>query len=112
MRAFFGQHDGLGGAVPISALMATRGVDRQAAALDTDTYFDLGIVLSTGSRGQPCDLVEAHKWFNIAACAGHAASAQCRADLALEMMPRDVAEAQRRAREWMRGAKRAVGRPS
>jgi uncharacterized protein len=44
-----------------------------AAAADGDAaaYFDLGVAFSTGSHNIGCDLVEAHKWFNLAAVAGH-----------------------------------------
>jgi uncharacterized protein len=73
---------------------------------DVGAYFDLGVALSTGGEGLPCDFIEAHKWFNIAATAGHEASAMCRADLAREMTPSEIAEAQRRAREWLAGCPR------
>ena len=74
-----------------------------AAAADGDlaAYFDLGVAYSTGSRGVPCDLVEAHKWFNLAAANGHDEAAQCRADISEEMTAREIAEAQRRARQWL-----------
>jgi hypothetical protein len=65
------------------------------------SYFDLGLACSTNSHGEGCDLIEAHKWFNLAALAGSAEAAQCRADLAEDMSARDIAEAQRRARAWM-----------
>jgi hypothetical protein len=35
-----------------------------------DAYFDLGVAFSTGSHGAVCDLIEAHKWFNLAAVGG------------------------------------------
>ncbi len=63
--------------------------------------FDLGIAFSTGSNGAPCDLIEAHKWFNLAAARGHEEAACCRADIADEMTAREIAEAQRRARQWL-----------
>ncbi len=69
---------------------------------DISAYFDLGVAYSTGSHGAPCDLVEAHKWFNLAAVAGHEEAPLCRADVADEMTAREIAEAQRRAREWLR----------
>jgi len=65
-------------------------------------YYDLGVAFSTGSHGAPCDLVEAHKWFNLAATNGHEEAAWCRADISDEMTAREIAEAQRRAREWLR----------
>jgi hypothetical protein len=63
--------------------------------------FDLGVAFSTGSNGAPCDLIEAHKWFNLAAARGHEEAAHCRADIADEMTAREIAEAQRRARQWL-----------
>ncbi len=72
-----------------------------AAHGDVSAYFDLGVAFSTGSHGAECDLVEAHKWFNLAAVAGHEEAQMCRADVADEMSAREIAEAQRRAREWI-----------
>ena len=73
-----------------------------AAALgDTAAYYDLGVAYSTGSHGAECDLIEAHKWFNLAAVAGHEEAQMCRADISEEMTAREVAEAQRRARQWL-----------
>lgn len=77
-----------------------------AAAGDLSAYFDLGVAYSTGSHGAPCDLVEAHKWFNLAAVGGYDDAAQCRADVAEEMTAREIAEAQRRAREWLAAGER------
>ena len=68
---------------------------------DIAAYYDLGVAYSTGSHGVQCDLIEAHKWFNLAAVSGHEESAWCRADIAEEMTAREIAEAQRRAREWL-----------
>ena len=68
---------------------------------DITAYYDLGVAFSTGSQGVPCDMIEAHKWFNLAAVAGHEASQMCRGDVADEMTAREIAEAQRRAREWL-----------
>jgi len=80
-----------------------------AAAGDASAYFDLGVAFSTGSHGAPCDLIEAHKWFNLAAVGGYDDAAQCRADVAEEMTAREIAEAQRRAREWLAmGSRRAA----
>ena len=90
------------------AIDATRNADllvasclAAAAQGDTAAYYDLGVAYSTGSHGVSCDLIEAHKWFNLAAVSGHEESAWCRADIADEMTAREIAEAQRRAREWI-----------
>jgi TPR repeat protein len=72
-----------------------------AAQGDVAAYFELGVAFSTGSHGIACDLVEAHKWFNLAAVAGHEPAQLCRADVSEEMTAREIAEAQRRAREWI-----------
>ena len=63
--------------------------------------FDLGVAFSTGSNGATCDLIEAHKWFNLAAVGGHEEAQLCRAEISDEMTAREIAEAQRRAREWL-----------
>lgn len=73
---------------------------------DLSAYFDLGVAYSTGSHGVECDLIEAHKWFNLAAVAGDDEAALCRHDVAEEMSARQIAEAQRRAREWIAATSR------
>ena len=81
-----------------------------AAAADGDipAIYDLGIAYSTGSHGAEYDLVEAHKWFNLAASRGHDEAATCRADVSDEMTAREIAEAQRRARQWLAEERRAA----
>lgn len=65
-----------------------------------DALYDLGLIYSIG-KGVEVDLITAHKWFNLAAMHGSEAVRACRADLAREMKPHEVAEAQRQAREWL-----------
>lgn len=77
-----------------------------AAAGEIDAYYDLGVAYSTGSHGAETDLIEAHKWFNLAAVKGHEEAAWCRADVSDEMTAREIAEAQRRAREWLAAGER------
>ena len=72
-----------------------------AAGGDVDAYYDLGVIFSTGGHGVAADMIEAHKWFNLAAAAGHEEAAWCRADVSEEMTAREIAEAQRRARQWL-----------
>ena len=79
-----------------------------AAHGDSNALFDLGVACSTGSHGIACDMIEAHKWFNLAAVGGHEEAAFCRADVADEMTAREIAEAQRRAREWLRTGRAAA----
>ncbi|MCB2075960.1 MAG: hypothetical protein H6917_12940 [Novosphingobium sp.] len=77
-----------------------------AAKGNVAAYFDLGVAFSTGSHGAQCDLIEAHKWFNLAAVSGHEQAQLCRADVSEEMTAREIAEAQRRAREWIAASTR------
>jgi uncharacterized protein len=65
--------------------------------------FELGVAYSTGARGLVMDLIEAHKWFNLAAMNGSREAQACRAEIAQEMSAREVAEAQRQARAWLSG---------
>jgi TPR repeat protein len=73
----------------------------EASQGSNNAYFDLGVIYSTGSEGVDVDLIEAHKWFNLAALSGHDESKICRAEISLEMTAREIAEAQREARSWL-----------
>jgi TPR repeat protein len=68
---------------------------------NVDALFELGETYSTWRGGIPVDLVEAHKWFNLAALSGSTRGQECRAEIALEMTAREIAEAQRQARAWI-----------
>ncbi|MEE4154480.1 MAG: hypothetical protein V2I27_10010 [Erythrobacter sp.] len=88
------------GAAGITSLTLARCL-AAASQGDIKAYFDLGVIFSTGTQGVACDLVEAHKWFNLAASKGHEEAAWCRTDISDEMTAREIAEAQRRARQWL-----------
>lgn len=60
--------------------------------------FDLGVAYSCGTGDLPIDLIEAHKWFNLAALRGSEQGQSMRAEIAEEMTARQIAEAQRQAR--------------
>ena len=74
-----------------------------ASAADGDraAFYELGVAFSTASHGVACDLIEAHKWFNLAAVGGHEEAQFCRAEISEEMTAREISEAQRRARQWL-----------
>ena len=74
---------------------------QDAAAGDADALYELGVAYSTGTHGTDVDLVEAHKWFNLAALNGCSEAQMCRADISEEMSAREIAEAQRQARAWL-----------
>jgi len=80
-------------------LMESRLAD--AARGDMDACYDLGMVYSSGTAGIDIDLIEAHKWFNLAAVAGSEAAQACRSEIAEDMSAREIAEAQRAARAWL-----------
>lgn len=80
-------------------LRDSRTVD--AAAGDADAYYELGLTYSAGTEGIDVDLVEAHKWFNLAALAGDERGHGSRAEIAWDMTAREIAEAQRAARAWL-----------
>ena len=65
-----------------------------------EALFDLGLAYSIG-RDVNQDLVNAHKWFNLAALKGNGAAREYRADIARELSADQVADAQRKAREWL-----------
>ena len=72
-----------------------------AAQGDADALYELGIAYSSGLDGVTVDLIEAHKWFNLAAVAGNERGHECRAEISGDMTAREIAEAQRQARSWM-----------
>lgn len=72
-----------------------------AARGDEQALYDLGMVYSTGTSGIDVDLIEAHKWFNLAAVAGNLAAQHCRAEIAEDMTAREISVAQRAARDWL-----------
>jgi hypothetical protein len=80
-------------------LMESRLTD--AAAGDVDALFDLGVAYSSGTDEIAVDLIEAHKWFNLAALSGDVRAQEWRAEIADEMSAREIAEAQRQARAWL-----------
>jgi uncharacterized protein len=63
-------------------------------------FFERGLAYSTGRDGHT-NLIEAHKWFNIAAARGDKIAAQHREELATEMSREQLAAALRAAREWI-----------
>jgi TPR repeat protein len=65
-----------------------------------DALFELGLSFCTGRDGT-LDLVEAHKWFNIAAMRGNDDAKRYRLELARDMSKADIIRAQKRAREWL-----------
>jgi hypothetical protein len=80
--------------------MSTETVEAAAQTGAPDALFELGMLYATG-KDIEADLVVAHKWFNLAALRGNTDALQHRVELAREMSPDQIAEAQRAAREWL-----------
>ena len=66
----------------------------------SDALFHLGLLYCVG-RDVDVDLVEAHKWFNLAALRGNDDAKRYRLEIAREMTKPQISRAQRLAREWM-----------
>jgi len=79
----------------------------EAARGSVEACYDLGIAYSCGTGGVDVDLVEAHKWFNLAALGGYREGQAMRAEIAGEMSGAEIAEAQRQARAWLRAGTQA-----
>ena len=65
-----------------------------------DVLFERGLYWASGRSGV-VNLVAAHKWFNLAAISGNDEAALHRQQIAAEMSAREIAAAQRAAREWL-----------
>lgn len=87
-----------------TALLARRIAE--ATRGDADVAYDLGVAFSTGTSGATLDLIAAHKWFNLAAARGNAAAATARTEVAEDMTAREIATAQRAARDLLGGMQR------
>ena len=75
-------------------------IDYAAQGGQPDALFELGLIYCTG-RDVEINLVEAHKWFNLAAMRGNHEAQHYRLELSREMAKSDVARAQKLAREWL-----------
>ncbi len=64
-------------------------------------WLDLGIRYSSGTDGTRIDLVEAHKWFNLAAMSGLDTAQEWRSEIATDMTARQIAQAQKAARAFV-----------
>ncbi|HEX3711119.1 MAG TPA: hypothetical protein VHV56_14670 [Pseudolabrys sp.] len=72
-----------------------------AEPTDAEGCFALGMVYSAGA-GVTVDLIEAHKWFNIAAMRGRSDAAAMRREIAEQMADAEIGRAQRAARDWLK----------
>ena len=88
-----------GDGVPQDYEKAREWYEKSAAQGEANAQFYLGL-LSAFGQGGPLDLAQAHMWYSLAAGNGHVGATVYRNDLAKQMTPAQIAEAQKRAREW------------
>ena len=89
----------LGQGVPQDDAAAVSWYRRAAEQGDSLGQLNLGVAYWNG-RGVPQDYVEAHMWFNLAAAQGEDLAVRYRDKIAELLTREQLAEAQRRAREW------------
>ena len=78
---------------------ARQWYEKAAAQGDAKAQLYLGMQSSFG-QGGPVDLVQAYMWYSLAAGNGNAHAPGYRDDLARQMTPAKITEAQKRVREW------------
>ena len=88
-----------GDGVPLDYAKARQWYEKAAVQGDAKAQLYLGLQSSFG-QGVPMDLVDAYMWYSLAAGNGNAHAPGYRADLSRQMTPAQIAEAQKRAREW------------
>lgn len=82
--------------------MTAAGLGGHAAhgTVDDTEMFELGLMYAAG-RQVAMDLIQAHKWFNLAAMRGNEAARRYRAEIAGDLTRAEISTAQRLAREWL-----------
>jgi TPR repeat protein len=90
-----------GNGVPQDYAAAVSWYRKAAEQGHADGQSQLGFMYSVG-QGVPEDYVLAHMWLNLAATSGNKRAAKSRQMVEGRMTPRQVAEAQKLAREWKR----------
>ena len=88
-----------GQGVPQDYIEAVKWYRKAAEQGYAVAQFNLGYMYNKG-RGVPPDDIEAHKWYNLAAAQGNADAVKNRDNIAKRMRSAQIAEAQKRAREW------------
>ena len=100
---FLGRMYAVGREVPQDDTEAVRWYRLAADQGEATAQFNLAVMYANG-RGVPQDGVEAHMWVNLAASRStgedRETTVTARDTLAAQMTPEQLAEAQRRAREW------------
>ena len=72
---------------------------------EVQAQFDLGLMYANG-LGLPQDLIQAYRWISLSSTAGNAAASDLQKQLAQQMTPEQIAEAERLVREWQEKRKK------
>jgi TPR repeat protein len=91
-----------GQGVALDYKQAVSWYQKAAESGDPPAQFDLGRIYESGQEGVAMDYVEAHKWWSIAAAGGEERAKKSRNIIERSMTPEQIAEAKRRASEWMK----------
>jgi TPR repeat protein len=90
-----------GAGVPQDFAAAEKWYRMSAEQGNVFAKLNLGVLYERGESSVPRDVVQTHMWYNLAAAQGHVDAGQLRDDVAANMTPQQVAEAQRLAQEWL-----------
>ena len=85
----------------MSVLVDTQSIEDAEPVLSGDEMYQRGLTASLAGEGG-LGLIDAHKWFNLAAMQGNQEARIYRSELASEMSTEQIAEAQRQAREYLK----------
>jgi uncharacterized protein len=87
----------------MARMIKVEELEASANGGDDVAAFELAMCHASGSGGLSVDLIQAHRWFNVAAALGYRPALDWRHEIAMEMSGRDVAEAQKLARATLGG---------
>lgn len=85
----------------MSVAFDTQTLETAQPVLSSEEMYRRGLAASITVSESRLDLIEAHKWFNLAAMQGNDEARHYRAELARELSSEEIAEAQRQAREYL-----------
>jgi hypothetical protein len=93
---------GFSGTVMARLELASHGIEESTDyGSAPDALFQLGLLYCVGRDDVDVNLVEAHKWFNLAAMRGNDDARRYRSEISREMSKLQISRAQRLAREWI-----------
>jgi len=87
----------------VARMVRIEDLATSAGGGDEIAAFELAMCYASGSGGVAVDLVEAHRWFNVAAACGYQPALEWRHEIAMEMSARQVVDAQKLARGTLAG---------